>query len=166
MKKFSSPEVLWLVCALVAAGLGWLLVRQGAAPNERLAVESALRQVRLADLESITVYPLVPGAGPGGTRPFQVRAPAQLRTLLPALKQLRALAIADQAFQPLLEATLVVRLVPGLASTWHLHSRNITFRLALSNQGQVAQLAQTNYFYQAAALSQRVGQLRDSLAGH
>ena len=148
-----------MLCAIVAAGIGWLLVRKGAIPNSRAAVEQALHHAKLADVESITVYPLLPGQ----SRPFQVSAPAVLRTLLPALQQLRAIPIAP-AFEPLLEATLVVRLQPELAEAQHLHSRTITFRLASSATGEVAQLAQTNTFYQAAALSRRVWQLRDSLA--
>jgi hypothetical protein len=157
--KRNYSEILWVLCALVATGIGWLLVRKGATPNGRVAVEQALHQATLADVESITVYPLLPGQ----SRPFQVRAPAALRTLLPALQHLRAITIAP-AFEPLLEATLVVRLRPELAASHHLHTRTITFRLATSADGEVAQLAQTNYFYQAAALSQRVWQLRDSLA--
>ena len=158
MLKRSYPEVLWLVCAVLAAGLGWLLVRRGATPNGPAAVEAALRHLAPADLESLTVYPL---GGPG--RPFQVRAPAQLRSLVPALRQLRPLAPASPAFQPLLEATLVVRLRAAPAAAQHLHSRNLTFRLALAGREEVAQLAQTNHFYRAAALSQRLEQLRDSL---
>ena len=164
MKKLVNLDVLWVACVVVATAIGWLLVRKGAVPNERAAVENALRQVQPADLESITVYPLVGGQGPAPGRPFQVRAPAQLRTLLPALKQLRPISGASPAFEPLLEATLVVRLLARPAEAWHLHSRNLIFRLASSNQGEVAQLPQTNFFYQAAALSQRLGQLRDSLA--
>jgi len=150
---------MWVLCALVATGIGWLLVRKGATPNGRAAVEQALRQAKLPDIESITVYPLLPGQ----SRPFQVRAPAALRPLLPALQQLRAIALPP-AFEPLLEATLVVRLQPALAEAQHLHSRTITFRLATSAEGEVAQLAQTNYFYRSAALSQRIWRLRDSLA--
>jgi hypothetical protein len=157
--KRNYSEILWVLCAIVAAGIGWLLVRKGATPNGRVAVEQALHQAKLADVESITVYPLLPGQ----SRPFQVRTPAALRTLLPALQQLRAITIAP-AFEPLLEATLVVRLRPELAAAQHLHTRTITFRLATSADGEVAQLAQTNYFYRAATLSQRVWQLRDSLA--
>lgn len=164
MKKLVNPDLLWVLCVVVSAAIGWLLVRKGAVPNERAAVENALRHATPADLESITLYPLVGGAGSAPARPFQVRAPAQLRTLLPALRQLRPVVAATGAFQPLLEATLVVRLLAPPAEAWHLHSRNLIFRLASSNQGAVAQLARTNYFYQAAALSQRLGQLRDSLA--
>ncbi len=149
-----------MLCAVVATGIGWLLVRKGATPNGRAAVEQTLRLARPTDLESITVYPLLPGQG----RPFQVRAPGLLRTLLPALQQLRALPLAGPTFQPLLAATLVVRLQPALATAQQLHSRTITFRLASSSEGEVAQLAQTNCFYRSAALSRRVWQLRDSLA--
>jgi hypothetical protein len=149
---------------VVAAAIGWLLVRRGATPNGRAAVEQALRQAKPADVESITVYPLVPGQGPGATRPFQVREPAQLRQLLPALQQMRLVTSAGSTFQPLLEATMVVRLAAQPAEAWQLHSRNIVFRLATSSEGEVAQLAQTNYFYQSAALSRQLGRLRDSLA--
>ena len=163
MKKAFYPELLWVLCALVAAGIGWLLVRRGATPNDRASVEKALREVQPADVESLTVYPLVAGAGP--TRPYQVREAARLRRLVPALRQLRPVAAGDSAaFQPLLEATLVVRLAAAPAEAWQLHSRTLVFRLATSGQGEVAQLAQTNYFYHATALSQGLWQLRDSLA--
>ena len=154
------------MCALVAAGIGWLLVRKGATPNGPAAVEAALRQARPTDLESLTVYPLVAGRGAAASRPFQVRAPAQLRRLLPALQQLRPIVVAEGTFQPLLEATVVVRLAAPAADAAHLHSRDLSFRLASSDLGAVAQLAQTNNFYQAAALSQRIAQLRDSVARH
>jgi hypothetical protein len=163
VKKGYGADLLWVLCVVVAAGIGWLLVRHGATPNGRAAVEQALRQATPADVESMTVYPLVPGQGPGVARPFQVREPAQLRQLLPALQQLRP-ATMDSTFQPLLEATLVVRLAAEPAEAWQLHSRNIVFRLATSSQGEVAQLAQTNYFYNSAALSRQLGHLRDSLA--
>jgi len=152
-----QQELLWLLCALLATGLGWLLVRKGAVPNGRVAVEQALRRATPADIEDLTVYPLL-----GQSRPFQVRG-AALRPLVPALRQLRAVAVGP-GFAPLLEATLVLRLRPALAEAQQLHSRVITFRLAASAQGEVMQLAQTNYFYPAAALSQRLWQLRDSLA--
>lgn len=167
MKKYLNPEVLWVLGVLVAAGIGWLLVRQGATPNSRAAVENALRHATPADLESITLYPLISGRGPAPARPFQVRAPAQLRALLPGLQQLRPIEVAagaGGAFQPLLEATLVVRLAAKPAAAWHLHSRSLIFRLASTREGEVAQLAQTNYFYQSAALSYQLGRLRDSLA--
>ena len=163
MKNRFYPEILWIACALVAAGIGWLLVRKGATPNSPAAVEAALRQAHPTDLESVTVYPLVPGQQ-AATRPFQVRAPAQLRQLLPALQQLRPIKVAEGTFQPLLEATVVVRLTAPVADAAHLHSRDLSFRLASSDLGAVAQLAQTNNFYQAAALSQRIAQLRDSVA--
>jgi hypothetical protein len=155
----SYSEIIWVLCAIVAAGIGWLLVRKGATPNGRVAVEQALHRAKLSDVESITVFPLLAGQ----SRPFQVQGPAALRRLLPALQQLQAIPIAP-AFEPLLEATLVVRLQPELAAAQHLHSRTITFRLASSAEGEVVQLAQTNYFYRSAALSQRIWQLRDSLA--
>jgi hypothetical protein len=164
VKKSLISDVLWLAAVGVATTIGWLLVRQGAVPNERAAVENALRHATPADLESITLYPLVGGTGAAPARPFQVRAPAQLRSLLPALQQLRPIGVASPTFQPLLDATLVVRLLGPPAAAWHLHSRTLIFRLASSDQGAVAQLARTNYFYRAAALSQRLGQLRDSLA--
>jgi hypothetical protein len=159
MLKRGYPEILLVLCGVLATGIGWLLVRGGVTPNGRVAVEQALRQAKPADIESITVFPLQPGQ----SRPFEARAPAVLRLLLPALQQLRPVALAP-AFEPLLEATLLVRLQPGLATAQHLHSRTITFRLATSAEGEVVQLAQTNYFYHAAALSQRIWQLRDSLA--
>jgi hypothetical protein len=151
-------ELLWVLCALLAAGLGWLLVRKGAVPNGRAAVERALRLATPADVESLTVFPLLPGQ----SRPFEVRGPA-LRSLLPALRPLRAVALTP-GFEPLLEATLVLRLRPALAEAQHLRSRSVTFRLASSAQGEVMQLAQTNYFYHAGALAPRIWQLRDSLA--
>jgi hypothetical protein len=153
-----QQDLLWVLCALVATGIGWLLVHKGAMPNGRAAVEQALRHATPADVESIAVYPLLPGQ----SRPFEVRAPAALRSVLPALRQLRAVAVTP-GFEPLLEATLVVRLRPALAEAQHLRSRAITFRLASSGQGEVVQLAQTNYFYHAAALGQRIWQLGDSL---
>jgi hypothetical protein len=157
--KNGQQELLWVLCAIVATGIGWLLVRKGAVPNGHVAVEQALRRATPADVEDITVYPLLAGQ----SRPFQVRSPAALRALLPALQQLRAVPVTP-GFEPLLDATLLVRLRPALAEAQHLHSRTITFRLATSAQGEVAQLAQTNYFYHAAALSRRIWQLRDSLA--
>jgi hypothetical protein len=162
VRKAFYPELLWVLAAVVAAGLGWLLVRRGATPNGRAAVEHALREVQPADVESLTVYPLVAGAGPA--RPFQVREAARLRRLVPALRQLRPVAAGAAAFQPLLDATLVVRLAAAPAEAWHLRSRTLVFRLATSGQGPVAQLAQTNYFYHATALSQGLWQLRDSLS--
>lgn len=156
--KRGQQELLWVLCALVAAGIGWLLVRKGAVPNGRVAVEQALRHATLADVEDLTVYPLLAGQ----SRPFQVRGPA-LRPLLPLLQRLRAVPVTP-GFEPLLEATLVVRLRPALAEAQHLNSRTITFRLAASAQGEVVQLAQTNAFYQAADLGRRLEQLRDSLA--
>lgn len=153
--KRGQQELLWVLCALVAAGIGWLLVRKGAVPNGRVAVEQALRHATLADVEDLTVYPLLAGQ----SRPFQVRGPA----LLPLLQRLRAVPVTP-GFEPLLEATLVVRLRPALAEAQHLNSRTITFRLAASAQGEVVQLAQTNAFYQAADLGRRLEQLRDSLA--
>ncbi|MGI4762405.1 MAG: hypothetical protein ACRYF0_16970 [Janthinobacterium lividum] len=157
--KNGQQELLWVLCALVATGIGWLLVRKGAVPNGRVAVEQALRHATLTDIEDLTVYPLLAGE----SRPFQVRSPAALRPLLPTLQQLRAVPVTP-GFEPLLEATLVLRLRPALADAQHLNSRTITFRLASSAQGEVMQLAQTNFFYHAAALSQRIGLLRDSLA--
>ena len=148
-------ELLWVLSALLATGLGWLLVRKGAVPNGRAAVEQALRRATPADVESLTVYPLLPGQ----SRPFEVRGPA----LRPALRQLRAVPLAP-GFEPLLEATLVLRLRPALAEAQHLRSRSITFRLASSGRGEVVQLAQTNYFYYAAVLGPRIWRLRDSLA--
>ncbi|GAA4504893.1 hypothetical protein GCM10023172_31930 [Hymenobacter ginsengisoli] len=150
-----------MLCAVIATGIGWLLVRKGATPNGHVAVEQALHRAQLSDVESITVYPLLAGQ----TRPFQVRAPALLRTLLLTLQQLRPVVVTP-AFEPLLEATLEVRLRPELAAAQHLHSRTIMLRLSTSADGEVAQLAQTNYFYHAAALGQRIWQLRDSLAVH
>ena len=162
MQRFYA-DLLW-VGGTVAAGLvGWALVHHGTAPNERAAVELALRQAQPADLESITVYPLLPGPGAQPARPYQLHTPAQLRTVLPALRQLRPLALPTGP-PPLLEATVEVRLAAAPAAAWHLHSRAIIFRLATAPTGEVAQLAQTNTFYQAAALQRVLAQLRDSLA--
>ena len=160
MKIRFYPELLWVLALVVAAGLGWLVLHHGATRDGHRAVEAALHQATPADLESITVYPL----GPGPTRPFQVRNPAQLGWLLAALQPLRPLAATEPGFQPLLEATVVVRLRAAPAAAAHLHSRSISLRLVSAAQGELAQLAQTNYFYQAAAFNQRLGQLRDSLA--
>ncbi|RZK61096.1 MAG: hypothetical protein EOO59_05925 [Hymenobacter sp.] len=160
MKSRFYPELLWVLALLVAAGLGWLVLHNGATRDGHLAVEAALRRAAPADLESITVYPL----GPGPTRPFQVQNLAQLSQLLVALQPLRPLAVAESGFQPLLEATVVVRLRAAPAAAGHLHSRSISLRLVSAPQGELAQLAQTNYFYRAAAFSQRLAQLRDSLA--
>ncbi|MGI4864972.1 MAG: hypothetical protein ACRYFZ_13690 [Janthinobacterium lividum] len=157
-------DLLWVLGVVLATGLGWLLVREKSIPDSRASVENALRHATPADVESLTVYPLVAGRGPQGSRPFQVSAPGQLRALLPALQQLRRLRVDTATFQPLLEATLVVRLAAGPAETWHLHNRSFVFRLAASSEGEVAQLAQTNYFYEATALSRQLTQLRDSLA--
>lgn len=159
------PELLWVACVVVAAGLGWLLVRRGATPNGRAAVEQVLREMKPADVESLTVYPL--GAGAGPARPFQVRQARQLRLLVPALRQLRPMAAStSDTLWSLLEATVVVRLAAAPAEAWQLHSRSLTFRLATSTGGEVAQLAQTNHFYYATALSQQLQLLRDSLANH
>ena len=158
------PDLLWLLGAVLAGSLGWLLVHRQAAPDSRAAIEAALRQARPADVESLTVYPLLAGPGPGAARPFQVRAPGQLRALLPALRQLRPVPVDSATFQPLLEATLVLRLAAHSAAAGHLHNPNVVFRLATSGAGEVMQLAQTNSFYQASALSRQLAQLRDSLA--
>ena len=158
MKNRFYPELLWVLALVLAAGLGWLVLHNGATRDGHLAVEAALRRATPADLESITVYPLGPG------RPFQVRNSAQLGQLLVALQPLRPLAAAGPKFQPLLEATVMVRLRAAPAAAAHLHSRSISLRLVSAPEGELAQLAQTNYFYQAADFSQRLAQLRDSLA--
>jgi hypothetical protein len=69
VKKGIIPELLWIGCVVVAAGLGWLLVRRGATPNGRVAVEKVLREMKLADVESVTVYPLMAGPGPAPGQP-------------------------------------------------------------------------------------------------
>jgi len=164
MQRFYA-DLLW-VGGTVAAGLvGWGLVHRGAVPNERAAVEQALQHAQPADLESVTVYPLLPGPGAQSARPYQLHAPAQLRAVLPALRQLRPLTLAPGA-PPLLDATVEVRLAAAPAAAWHLHSRAIIFRLATAPAGEVAQLAQTNTFYQATALHRVLARVRDSLAHH
>ena len=161
MQRFYA-DLMWVGGTLAAGLLGWALVHRGAVPNERAAVEDALHHVRLADLERITVYPLLPAAGERSARPYQLHAPAQLRAVLPALRQLRPLALPPGP-PPLLDATVEVRLAAAPAAAWHLHSRAIIFRLATAPAGEVAQLAQTNTFYQAVALHRVLAHLRDSL---
>jgi len=161
MQRFYA-DMMWVGGTLAAGLLGWALVRHGAVPNERAAVELALHHATLADLESITVYPLLPAAGERAARPYQLHTPAQLQAALPALRQLRPLALPTGP-PPLLDATVEVRLAAAPAATWHLHSRAIIFRLALAPAGEVAQLAQTNTFYRAAALQRVLAHVRDSL---
>ena len=62
MQRFYA-DLMWVGGTVAAGLLGWALVRHGAVPNERAAVELALRHIALADLERITVYPLLPAAG-------------------------------------------------------------------------------------------------------
>jgi hypothetical protein len=161
MQRFYA-DLMWVGGTLAAGLLGWALVRHGAVPNERAAVELALQHATLADLESITVYPLLPAAGERAARPYQLHTPAQLHAALPALRQLRPVALATGA-PPMLDATVEVRLAAAPATTWHLHSRAIILRLATAPAGEVAQLAQTNTFYQAAALHRVLAHVRDSL---
>jgi hypothetical protein len=161
MQRFYA-DLMWVGGTLAAGLLGWALVHRGAVPNERAAVELALQHAQLADLERITVYPLLPAPGERAARPYQLHAPAQLRAVLPALRQLRPVALPAGP-PPLLDATVEVRLAAAPAAAWHLHSRAIIFRLASAPAGEVAQLAQTNTFYQAAALHRVLAHLRDSL---
>ncbi|NML64985.1 hypothetical protein HHL22_07175 [Hymenobacter sp. RP-2-7] len=164
MKKTVYLDVLKLLPAVLVAGAIWLWVRQAATPDAYPAVAAALRQARPADLQSITVYPLLPGPLGGDVRPFQLRTMAALAPLLRALQQLRPVAISQAAPQPLLEATVVVRLQPALAAAWHLHSRDIIWRLATVGAQPVALRAHSSVVCQSAALSRQVRHLRDSLA--
>jgi hypothetical protein len=142
----------------------WVLARNAATTDSRLAVENALQLARPADIETITVFPL----SPGPPRPFQLRTAASIAPLLPALRQLKA-TDADPdllGIEPL--ATLNVRLTAPAQATWHLRHRELIFRLASSIQGDIAQRAASQVVYQCPALGQQVRYLRDSIAtvGH
>ena len=164
VKKNVYLDVLKLLPAVLVAGAIWLWVRQAATPDAYPAVAAALRQARPADLQSITVYPLLPGPLGGDARPFQLRTATALAPLLRSLQQLRPVALGPQAPTPLLEATVVVRLRPALAAACHLHSRDIIWRLATVGAQPVALRAHSPVVCQSAALSQQVRHLRDSLA--
>ncbi|TDN37896.1 hypothetical protein A8B98_01150 [Hymenobacter sp. UV11] len=154
-----------LATGLVVAAL-WLLTRRAATPDTFAAVTGALRQAQPADVESITLYPLLPDKQGGAARPFQLSTPAEISSLLRALEQLRPIAVNKQTFDPFMQTTLTVRLTPQLAEAWHLHSRDVIWRLASAAEGAVALRAYSDTICQSTALNQRVEFLRDSLASH
>jgi hypothetical protein len=166
VKKTTYLPVLKLLVAVLAVGGIWLLARRGAAPDSYAAVAGALRQAQPADVEYITLYPLLPDRQGRAARPFQLRTAAAIGPVLAGLQQLRPIEVNKQNFNPLIEATLMVRLTPALAAARQLHSRNIIFRLAIAAQGDVALRAYSEVVCQSTALSQRVRHLRDSLASH
>ncbi|TFZ65108.1 hypothetical protein E4631_16315 [Hymenobacter sp. UV11] len=166
MKKTTYSNVLKvLATGLVVAAL-WLLTRRAATPDTFAAVTGALRQAQPADVESITLYPLLPDKQGGAARPFQLSTPAEISSLLRALEQLRPIAVNKQTFDPFMQTTLTVRLTPQLAEAWHLHSRDVIWRLASAAEGAVALRAYSDTICQSTALNQRVEFLRDSLASH
>lgn len=166
MKKTTYLNILKVLgVGLVVAAL-WLLTRRAATPDTFAAVTGALRQARPADVESITLYPLLPDRRGRAARPFQLRTPAEISSLLPALRQLRPITVNKQTFDPFMQTTLTVRLTPQLAAAWHLHSRDIIWRLASAAEGDVALRAYSDVICQSTALNQRVEFLRDSLDSH
>ncbi len=166
MKKSTYLNALKLLAVgLVVAGL-WLLTRRAATPDTFAAVTGALRQARPADVESITLYPLLPDKQGGAARPFQLRTAAEIGSLLRGLRQLRPIAVNKQTFSPFIQTTLTVRLTPRLAAAWHLHSRDVIWRLASAAEGEVALRAYSEVVCQSTALNQHVRYLRDSLASH
>jgi hypothetical protein len=166
VRKDTYLTALKLLLAGLAVGALWLLARRGAAPDTYAAVAGALRQARPADIERITFYPLLPDQQGRAARPFQLRTAGAISPLLQSLKQLRPIIVNKQTFSPLIETTLMVRLTPGLASAWHLHSRDVILRLATANEGEVALRAYSQVVCQSTALNQRVRQVRDSVASH
>ena len=161
MKK--STSALLLLATALAVGLLWLLTSRAATPDAYPAVAGALRQARPADVESITCYPLLPDRRGRPARPFQLRTAATIAPLLRALRQLRPVTVNKQAFSPLVETTVMVRLRPALADAWHLHSGTIIWRLALAAEGDVALRAFSPVVCQSPALNRQVRQLRDSV---
>lgn len=159
-----STYALLLLAAGLVASLIWLLTSRAATPDAYPAVAGALRQARPADVESITCYPLLPDRRGRPARPFQLRTAAAVAPLLRALRQLRPIIVNKQTFDPLVETTVMVRLRPALAAAWHLHSRDIIWRLATAAEGEVALRAYSPVVCQSPALNQRVRQLRDSVA--
>lgn len=155
--------MLRLLAVVLVLGLLWLLTRRAATPDAYPAVAGALRQAQAADVESITLYPLLPDKQGRAARPFQLRTAAAISPLLQDLKQLRPIIVDKQTFNPLIETTLTVRLRPELASAWHLHSRDVIWRLATAAEGEVALRAYSEVVCQSTALNQRVRQVRDSL---
>jgi hypothetical protein len=166
VKKTTYQTALKLLAAVLAVAGLWLLARRSAAPDPYAAVAGALRQARPADVEYITLYPLLPDRQGRAARPFQLRPAAAIGPLLRGLQQLRPIGINKQTFNPLIETTLMVRLTPELAAAWQLHSRDIIFRLASAAEGDVALRAYSDVVCQSTALNQRVRHVRDSLAGH
>lgn len=166
VKKDTYLRALLLLAAGLLVGLLWLLTRRAATPDAYPDVAGALQQAQAADVESITLYPLLPDARGGAARPFQLRTAADRAAVLRGLKQLRPLVVDKATFSPFLETTLVVRLRPELAAAWHLHSRAVIWRLATAAEGEVALRAYSEVVCQSTALNQRVRYLRDSLARH
>lgn|GEM_PF-1330424 len=164
MKKDTSLLVLKVLAAVLAAAGLWLLARRSATPDGYAAVAGALHQARPADVESITLYPLLPDGQGRPARPFQLRGAVAIGPLLGAMQQLQPLPVAADALRPLVEATVVVRLRPALAAAWQLHSRAVIWRLATAAQGEVALRAYSPVVCQSTALNQRVRYLCDSLA--
>ena len=162
MMKEKTYALLVLATALVV-GLAWWLTSRAATPDAYPDVAGALGQARPADVESITCYPLLPDRRGRPARPFQLRTAAAIAPLLRALRQLRPVIVDKQAFNPLIETTVMVRLRPALAAAWHLHSRDIIWRLALAAEGDVALRAYSQVVCQSTALNQQVRQLRDSV---
>lgn len=165
MKKHTYLPALKLLAAALAVAGVWLLARRGATPDPYAAVAGALRQARAADVEYITLYPLLPDRQGRAARPFQLRTAAAIGPLLRGLQQLRPIRVNKQLFNPLIETTLLVRLTPALAASRRLHSRDVIFRLASAAEGDVALRAYSDVVCQSTALSQRVRHVRDSLAG-
>ncbi|WP_223649139.1 hypothetical protein [Hymenobacter psoromatis] len=162
MVKERTYVLLVLATALVV-GLIWLLTSRAATPDAYPDVAGALSQARPADVESITCYPLLPDRRGRPARPFQLRTAATVAPLLRALRQMRPVIVDKQTFNPLIETTVMVRLRPELAAAWHLHSRDIIWRLALAAEGDVALRAFSQVVCQSPALNRQVRQLRDSV---
>ena len=162
MVKERTYALLLLATGLLLA-LVWWLTSRAATPDAYPDVAGALRQARPADVESITCYPLLPDRRGRAARPFQLRTAAAVAPLLRALQQLRPVIVDKQTFNPLIETTVMVRLRPALAAAWHLHSRDIIWRLALAAEGDVALRAYSPVVCQSTALNQQVRQLRDSV---
>ena len=163
MVKERTYALLLLATGLLLA-LVWWLSSRAATPDAYPAVAGALRQARPADVESITCYPLLPDRRGRPARPFQLRTAAAVAPLLRALQQLQPVIVDQDHFSPLLEATVMVRLRPALATAWHLHSRDIIWRLATAAEGEVALRAYSPVVCKSTVLNRRVRQLRDSLA--
>ena len=152
-----------LLAGLIGLGL-WLFTRRAATPDSYAAVAGALRQARPADVAYITLYPLLPDQLGRPARPFQLRTAAAIGPLLDDFRQIKPLIVNNQTFNPLIQATVMVRLRPELATAWHLHSRDVIWRLATAGGTEVALRAYSPVVCQSPALNQRVRHLCDSLA--